>query len=188
MLGVNKYTGEYKFGEFYNSASKTFHEAAAKRGLAEDGMFYVPDLAGYARDHCMDLLNSADVMTVYGSDEEGYYRYVLDEAFCAGVAYGHQWHEDFTRVEHGDFREKMEENGAIDMAEKALEEAGAGTDGAEKIRAFRDDLYTTWNDIMKDSWDGTDVRDRIFDIVMAVFQTGVSVVLRLENAGPAVRE
>jgi hypothetical protein len=188
MLGVNKYTGEYKFGEFYNKASKTFHAAAAEKGLAEDGAFYVPDLAGYARDHCMDLLNSADVMTVYGGDEDGYYRYILDEAFCAGMAYGHQWHDDFTRVEHGDFREKMEENGAIDTAEKALDDAGIDAGEREKITALRNSLFDTWTDMMKDGWEGTDVRDRIFDIVMAVFQTGVSVVLRLEDAGSAVRE
>lgn len=185
MLGVNKYTGEARGGGFYNDAVCELHEFAAGKGFATGGIHYVPDLAKYAREFTMDAVNDGETMQFYGNDEEGYYDYLVTNSFRAGIAFAHQWHTDFTQVDHGNFLRDLDEAGPMDYTEDLIEKEFGPL---EKFRKFEEELFSKWQEIMNGRRDSIQAQDDLFDSLMAVFQTGVSVILEAEGFTSAVRE
>lgn len=161
--------------KFYTDCVADFHKEAAKHGVANKGLIFIPELLPKGEQTILAFLKDPFFQMQCGGDAQMYYYLIMALSIDAGMCFATRWHRDFSSLD--EYVEEIIELGPADDANiimtSFLSDVAMGDQGNE----FFPFIYDRWLKMHEPYWKLSDPREYTFKAMLAAYQLGVSMIL-----------
>ena len=163
--------------EFYSACVEDFHGALLKKGYANRGLIFIPELLPLGSEAVLTYLQAQYFHTQSNGNANRYYYMICYFSFMTGIAYAEKWHSDYNELKES-FADYIVKNGPADYALPLLEKE-LGVNGNDLPEEMLVPIFESWRKMLEPYWeeDDEDIRTYTFQAMMATYQAGVSTIL-----------
>ncbi len=160
---------------FYNDCVADFHQEAAKHGVANKGLIFIPELIPLGEKTILAYLQDPFFQMQCGGNAQQYYYLIMALSIDAGICFATKWHEQFSALEK--YVEEIIAEGPADDANTLMDahfpDGVMGNQGND----FFPLIYQRWLEMHEPYWRLSDPRQYTFKAMLAAYQLGISMIL-----------
>ena len=160
---------------FYNDCVADFHNEAAKKGIANRGLIFIPELLPLGEKTILAFLKDSFFQMQCGGDAQQYYYLIMALSIDAGMCFATRWHEDFSTLKQ--YVDEIILTGPADDANVLKEEHLPSDVMGSQGNAFFATIYERWLAMHEPYWKLSDPREYTFKAMLAAYQLGISMML-----------
>lgn len=161
--------------KFYAMSCQTFHDMAnSGLSLTPRGVIFVPELLSIGQEAVLRCLQNPTLQRRYKNNPEGYYYAIATDCFDVGIVFADKWHNQVSALKNGFIEEVF--NGNISDYSTPIIEQVIGWDDYDRAPFYKD-LFNCWKELHAPYWKLRDPREYTFNLMLAAYQLGVSVIL-----------
>ena len=160
---------------FYNDCVAEYHQEAAKHGVANRGLIFIPELIPIGEKTILAYLKDSFFQMQCGGNAQQYYYLIMALSIDAGMCFATRWHEDFSTLNK--YVDEIIKNGPADDANAIMEAQFTNGIMGNQGNDFFPIIFERWLAMHEPYWKLSDPRDYTFKAMLAAYQLGISMIL-----------
>jgi len=160
---------------FYNDCVADYHKEAAKYGVAQKGLIFIPELIPLGEKTILAFLQDPFFQMQFNGNAEAYYYAIMAMSIDAGIVYATMWHENFSNLKV--YVDQIIEEGPADDANMLLQKHFPREISDNQGNPFFQKIFPRWVTMHEPYWKLRDPRQYTFNAMLAAYQLGVSMIL-----------
>lgn len=161
--------------KFYTVSCEKFHDMAnLGLELTPRGVIFVPELIRIGGETILAWLQDPAFQQRFGHSVETYYYVLAVRSFEAGLVFGDKWHHQVSALKSG-FVEEVIKGDINDYVNPIIDNVMHMDEYTQA--SFYKDIFDCWTELHAPYWKLRDPRDYTFNLLLAAYQLGVSVIL-----------
>lgn len=160
---------------FYNDCVADFHKEAMKKGVANKGLIFIPELIPLGEKTILAFLKDPFFQMQCGGNAQQYYYLIMALSIDAGMCFATRWHEQFSTLNQ--YVDEIIYTGPADDANALMDVHFPSDVMGNQGNDFFLIIFERWIAMHEPYWNLADPRDYTFKAMLAAYQLGVSMIL-----------
>lgn len=160
---------------FYSDCVADFHQEAAKHGVANRGLIFIPELIPLGEKAILAYLQDPFFQMQCGGNAKQYYYLIMALSIDAGMCFATRWHEEFSTLNN--YVDEIIISGPADDANALMDAHFADGVMGDQGNGFFPIVFERWLAMHEPYWKLSDPREYTFKAMVAAYQLGVSMIL-----------